>query len=229
MLKVELYNPFYCPIEHQDENNKQIEAILASKATYAEKAFIRYALSDPETIKIKTEYPIKRQDRKRSLKCDFKLYFINGVEGYHESNGIDHFAIRKDESFENYRKRLIDFTDKQEQMREEGKNVLNINFITSYVDKNNNTPIARKNAYLKAVQFYTNTPQFKVIYDRLKNPRLNRNLNMTIAFDDVFAVTKCGDSRADRYTQSLLDNADVKYIEKMYETPKKVENSYRFR
>lgn len=231
MLKLQLYNPFYCPDELKEENDKRIELILNSKGTYtAEKAFIEYALHEPETIKIETEDKVKVKifNKCHELKCDFKIYFTNGVVRYSESNSILHFMPRSKETREEYADRMRRFYYKQEHMMEENKIVLNINFLTNYTEKNGFTSQGRKRAYWRAVEDYTKTLQFKTLYDKLKNPRLSRNLNMTVSFNDVFILVKCGIRKVDYYMQSLLDRADCKHIEKIYEEQTTVKNSYRF-
>ena len=232
MLKLTLYNPFHCPDECKEENQKKIEAILKSTATFlAERAFINYALSDPETIKIETEdsVEVKIKGKTHKLKCDFKLYFTNGVIGYSESNGIIHFIPRSTDRPKDYKNRLVKFTYKQRRMRSEGKNVLNVNFITNIIGKEGFILPQREKAYKRAVATYTDSIQFKMVYNKLKNPHLKENVNMTVSFDDVFIMKKCGVDFADQYMQSLLDTASFKYIERIYEESKTVTNSYRFR
>lgn len=231
MLKLTLYNPFHCPDECKEENQKKIEAILKSTATFlAEKAFIKYALSDPETIKIETEdfIKVKIKDKIHTLKCDFKLYFTNGVIGYSESNGIIHFIPRSTDRPKDYKNRLVKFTYKQRCMKSEGKNILNINFITNITGKEGFILPQREKAYKMAVTSYTASIPFKMAYNKLKNPHLKENINMTVSFNDVFIMRKCGVAFADQYMQSLLDTASFKYIERIYEEPKTVTNSYRF-
>ena len=215
MKRVTLYNNFYCPLHLMNANIQNIIDFDSSNASLGEKAFMQFALKQPEVYKVTTEEAITICDSEgsnRACRCDFKIEFTNGLIRYVEFNGSHHFFGRTNMKLHNFQTMQYNFTKKQMQMLKDQQYVLNINMLISLNDESGWADPIKKDLYLNVVNTYIYEEKFKLAFQYLQNPKLNKHINYNISLKDLIILRSSKIKFADNYMQSLISFHSYKQI-----------------
>jgi hypothetical protein len=104
------------------------------------------------------------------------------------------------------------FTKKQLQMLKDQQYVLNINMLISLNDTSGWVDPIKKELYLNAVNTYIYEEKFKLAFQYLQNPKLNKHINYNISVKDLIILRSSKIKFADNYMQSLISFHSYKYI-----------------
>lgn len=215
MKRVILYNNFYCPLPLVNTNIQNIIDFDSSNASLGEKAFMQFILKQPEVYKVTTEESVTIYDSEgvsHTCRCDFKIEFTNGLIRYAEFNGSHHFFGRTNMKLHEFQTMQYNFTKKQFQMLKDQQYVLNINMLISLNDENGWVDPIKKELYLNAINTYTYEEKFKLAFQYLQNPKLNKHINYNISLKDLIILRSSNIKFADKYMQSLISFHSYKYI-----------------
>lgn len=197
--------------------NTNIQNIIdfdSSNASLGEKAFMQFALKQPEVYKVTTEEAITICDSEgfnHTCRCDFKIEFTNGLIRYVEFNGSHHFFGRTSMKLHEFQTMQYNFTKKQMQMLKDQQYVLNINMLISLNDESGWVDPIKKDLYLNAVNTYIYEEKFKLAFQYLQNPKLNKHINYNISLKDLIILRSSKIKFADNYMQSLISFHSYRY------------------
>ena len=215
MKRVTLYNNFYCPLHLMNANIQNIIDFDSSYASLGEKTFMQFVLKQPEVYKVTTEEAITIYDSEgldHTCRCDFKIEFINGLVRYVEFNGSHHFFGRTNMKLHDFQTMQYNFTKKQLQMLKNQQYVLNINMLISLNDENGWVDPIKKDLYSNAINTYIYEEKFKLAFQYLQNPKLNKHINYNISLKDLIILRSSKIQFAANYIQSLINFHSYKYI-----------------
>jgi hypothetical protein len=90
--------------------------------------------------------------------------------------------------------------------------VLNINMLISLNDESGWVDPIKKELYLNAINTYTYEEKFKLAFQYLQDPKLNKHINYNISPKDLIILRSSNIKFADKYMQSLISFHSYKYI-----------------